>query len=226
MPSLSEEFVVLSRQLGQAQRRCSDILAAQAAQMERLQAEVVRLRAAVVVRDTRLAMAHEALARLRAEAPSAVRRQSLVRHIGMLADRIAVLTRECLRWRLAAQQPSHRAGSVGTAPAVQALQDPQAPQEGTVPPALLSPPAPLAHSRPAVRITWAAADLVICQTGCISHDDYWRVQDHCRRTGKACLLVDQSLAARQADVLASLAPAWAPRATDEKEFEKKRGCSP
>ena len=36
------------------------------------------------------------------------------------------------------------------------------------------------------------ADLVICQTGCISHDDYWRVQDHCRRTGKPCILVDQA----------------------------------
>ena len=38
----------------------------------------------------------------------------------------------------------------------------------------------------------AAADWVICQTGCISHDDYWRVQDHCRRTGKPCILVDQA----------------------------------
>ncbi|MDT0136395.1 DUF2325 domain-containing protein [Acidovorax sp. PRC11] len=36
-----------------------------------------------------------------------------------------------------------------------------------------------------------AADFVICQTGCVSHDDYWRVQDHCRRTGKPCVLVDQ-----------------------------------
>ena len=36
-----------------------------------------------------------------------------------------------------------------------------------------------------------AADLVICQTGCLSHGDYWRVQDHCRRSGKPCMLVDQ-----------------------------------
>lgn len=35
----------------------------------------------------------------------------------------------------------------------------------------------------------AAADLVICQTGCISHDAYWRVKDHCRRTGKRCVFV-------------------------------------
>jgi len=36
----------------------------------------------------------------------------------------------------------------------------------------------------------AAADLVICQTGCISHQAYWRVKDFCKRTGKRCLFVD------------------------------------
>jgi sugar phosphate isomerase/epimerase len=41
-----------------------------------------------------------------------------------------------------------------------------------------------------------AADLVICQTGCLSHGAYWRVQDHCRRTGKACVLVEQAEALR------------------------------
>ena len=34
-----------------------------------------------------------------------------------------------------------------------------------------------------------AADLVICQTGCVSHGAYWRAQDHCKRTGKQCVLV-------------------------------------
>ena len=38
--------------------------------------------------------------------------------------------------------------------------------------------------------TLAAADLVICQTGCISHNAYWRVKDHCKRTGKPCVFVD------------------------------------
>lgn len=41
-----------------------------------------------------------------------------------------------------------------------------------------------------------AADLVICQTGCISDGAYWRVKDHCKRTGKPCLLVDQPTALR------------------------------
>ena len=38
--------------------------------------------------------------------------------------------------------------------------------------------------------TLAAADLVICQTGCVSHGAYWRVKDHCKRTGKRCLFVE------------------------------------
>jgi hypothetical protein len=36
----------------------------------------------------------------------------------------------------------------------------------------------------------AAADLVICQTGCISHNAYWRVKEHCKRTGKRCVFVE------------------------------------
>lgn len=35
----------------------------------------------------------------------------------------------------------------------------------------------------------AAADIVICQAGCISHNAYWRVKDLCKRTGKPCLFV-------------------------------------
>ncbi len=38
--------------------------------------------------------------------------------------------------------------------------------------------------------TLSAADLVICQTGCVSHDAYWRVKDHCKRTGKRCVFVE------------------------------------
>ncbi|MDO4683442.1 MAG: DUF2325 domain-containing protein [Lautropia sp.] len=37
----------------------------------------------------------------------------------------------------------------------------------------------------------AAADLVICQAGCISHSAYWLVKDHCKRTGKRCVYVDK-----------------------------------
>lgn len=35
----------------------------------------------------------------------------------------------------------------------------------------------------------AAADIVICQVGCISHNAYWRVKESCKRTGKPCMFV-------------------------------------
>ncbi len=35
----------------------------------------------------------------------------------------------------------------------------------------------------------AAADIVICQVGCISHNAYWRVKAQCKRSGKPCMFV-------------------------------------
>lgn len=52
----------------------------------------------------------------------------------------------------------------------------------------------------------AAADLVICQTGCISHDAYWRVKDHCKRTGKPCVFVENPGSASLKRALYELCP--------------------
>lgn len=54
--------------------------------------------------------------------------------------------------------------------------------------------------------TLAAADLVICQTGCVSHNAYWRVKDHCKRTGKRCVFVESPSNAGIKRALLSLAP--------------------
>jgi len=35
----------------------------------------------------------------------------------------------------------------------------------------------------------AAADAVICQTGYVSHNAYWRVKENCKKTGKPCAFV-------------------------------------
>ena len=55
-------------------------------------------------------------------------------------------------------------------------------------------------------VTLAMADLVICQTGCISHDAYWRVKDHCKRTGKRCVFVDTPSATGLRRALLTLQP--------------------
>jgi hypothetical protein len=52
------------------------------------------------------------------------------------------------------------------------------------------------QDQPALEASLIAADLVICQTGCLSHGDYWRVQDHCKRTGKACVVTAEPDALR------------------------------
>lgn len=109
---LPAEHVALCREYAAVQARCSRVMAQQCAEIARLQAQAVRLRAAVIVRETALALAREDHARL------------MARMIGE-RDTAAV-----------------------------------------------------------------AADLVICQTGCLGHGDYWRDQDQCRRTGLGCVLVD------------------------------------
>ena len=50
----------------------------------------------------------------------------------------------------------------------------------------------------------AAADLVICQAGCISHNAYWRVKEQCKRTGKPCVFVKRSGVSSFGRVLANL----------------------
>jgi hypothetical protein len=63
------------------------------------------------------------------------------------------------------------------------------------------------HNPNKLDATLAAADLVICQTGCISHDAYWRVKDHCKRTGKRCVFVESPSAAGLKRALLALMPA-------------------
>ena len=222
MVTLPQEFLALCRQLGDAQQRCSAAMQAQARQIEALTADVVRLRGAVIVRDTRLALARDELEQLRAASPGLPRRQAMARHIGLLAERITTLSRERLRWRQAAgQDAAASAPRQGDGAALlTTASSAQTPQMPLMPPVPMEQHAsghlpPHAHAQAGegdaiggadLDASLAAADLVICQTGCISHDDYWRVQDHCRRTGKPCILVDQPLAVREAQALAALRP--------------------
>ncbi len=63
--------------------------------------------------------------------------------------------------------------------------------------------------------TLAAADLVICQTGCVSHNAYWRVKDHCKRTGKRCVFVETPSNAGIKRALLTLVPAPADAAASK-----------
>lgn len=53
----------------------------------------------------------------------------------------------------------------------------------------------------------AAADLVVCQSGCLNHNAYKRVKAHCKRSGKPCVYLDKPGAGSFAQALAAGATA-------------------
>ena len=164
---LIHEHLALVRHFASTQARCSELLARQATEIETLRSQAIRQRAAIVMRDTALAWAREDHSALEASIPGLPRRAALTRRVEALLGRIQDLMRERLG--------HHRAAGIAV-PADRGAPDTEA----------------LA----ALEKSLVAADLVICQTGCLSHGDYWRVQDHCKRTGKACVLVEQPDALR------------------------------
>jgi hypothetical protein len=171
-----QEHAVLLRAYAGAQERCSAMLAEQAAMIERLEAQVMRLRGALVVRDSAIAIVREELAARDAMGKA-------------LPKRLDALLAPASNRRSAPADLRHKAVlCVG---------------RGSEAPLLARQLMEIAGGRClhhdggddaddlALEAGLRAADLVICQTGCVSHGAYWRVQDHCRRTGKPCVLVGE-----------------------------------
>jgi len=156
---LQHEHAVLLRSHAAAQARCSALLRDQAELLRRMDAQLMRTRAALVRSETALAWEREDRAAIERSIPGLGRRVSLGRQVAALQTRVHDLMGELHRDALFTGRAAARA------------QPDEMPAE--------------------LEASLAAADLVICQTGCLSHGDYWRVQDHCKRTGKVCMLVDR-----------------------------------
>jgi hypothetical protein len=159
---LAGEHVTLLRAHADAQARCSVLLQEQAARIAAMEAQLIRARGATIRAATALAWEREDRAALDAALPGLGRRVALGRQVATLQARVHELMRTLQRRDLAGQ--TGRAGHSAHTTAGLAAD---------------------------LEASLQAADLVICQTGCMSHGDYWRVQDHCKRTGKLCMLVDQ-----------------------------------
>ena len=198
--AIAHEHRVLMGEYGRAQARCSAQLAAQAARIAQLESELMRARAQVVIRDTKLALARDELAELAASVPGLPTRARLARRVEWLGERVQDLMRELLRlqWLPA---PTLQAdvrekavlyvGSYLTQAADGALMAQQTVEQAGGRFLHHAGGDDGADDVAALEAGLVAADLVICQTGCVSHDAYWRVHDHCKRTGKQCVLVDQ-----------------------------------
>lgn len=179
-----EEHAVLMGAYARAQERCSRLLAEQAAQIEALQAQVMRLHAALVLRDSAMAVVREELSGRADRSPGLSRRLLGLLQVGRG------------RVRMAPPVASGVAGGLQEK-AVLCI------AEGEMASELAQQLVEIAGGRylhqradiletaddAAIEASLRAADLVICQTGCVSHGAWWRVQDHCRRTGKACVMV-------------------------------------
>ncbi|MDZ7856382.1 DUF2325 domain-containing protein [Sphaerotilus sp.] len=215
LQELVTENGVLTRELAAVQARVTRQMADKVATIERQQAELVRLRAQLVARDTRIACLREDLAVAEGSASAAQVRLDLGYRLEWQQQRLQSLAEalegsqqqmQVLQRRLAdAGQGCARVPETAVAGPTLDLQDKAVLCVG-------GRPASVPIYRQEIEVRGArflhhdggeedsaarleahldAADLVICQTGCISHNAYWRVKTHCKRTGKRCVFVDR-----------------------------------
>jgi len=204
---LVTEHQALARDYAEVQQRVTAWSQERAREQQALEKERMQQRATLIALQTQLAQAREQLQHWQAARPDLPEREQLRERLAEQVERNHQLQRELNRLasRPAAEQSApvplvveevvavpvklvHRVvlcvgGRGGSVPqyrqAVEGCGAQFLHHDGGAEhkPALLEP-------------QLAAADLVICQTGCISHDAYWRVKDHCKRHGKRCVFVE------------------------------------
>ncbi|MGN6580256.1 MAG: DUF2325 domain-containing protein [Bordetella sp.] len=215
--ALRQAHANLATEAEKTRARHARALAEKQTENERLAAEVAQLRADGVAKQVLLAELERNLEKLKASLADYAQADRQQKRIELLTARQAELEMQnhSLRHQLARAAKSHAAIAAVPIPA-HAL---DAPHDALAQPQLQHQvvlcvggrSGNIANYRAAVEgiggrfahhdggledkhgaldASLAAADLVICQTGCISHNAYWRVKDFCKRTGKRCLFVE------------------------------------
>jgi hypothetical protein len=214
--ALQKQHAGLARELDQTRDKTARAADARARELARANEQAAQLRADLAQRDSAIASLRRELDALQAALPDLRDRERLVRRVEeleareqALSDKMAQLRQRFARER---QDVAVQAGHV-----VQAAPVPAAPygaaldladktvlcvggRSGNVPnyrdllekegARFMHHDGGLEQASELLDTSLAAADLVICQTGCISHQAYWRVKDFCKRNGKRCLFVD------------------------------------
>ena len=230
--ALIDENAVLSRELGRAQQRCTQQSGAHATQLESLQAETMRLRGQLLGRDANLSMLHDELQALLAAAPGLKGRFELARQVQLQTERLQEMQRSLQQAQQQVLRLRERAEKAEALVSTPPLEGPTVLEPVTAQLAdrtvlcvggrtasvpvyrrlievrggrFLHHDGGEENSAAQLDATLAAADLVICQAGCVSHNAYWRVKDHCKRTGKRCVFADNPSAAGLQRALVELA---------------------
>lgn len=219
--ALVKENAVLGRELGKAQERSTHVIAEKSAEIDLLNAQLIRLRALVVGKDSRLAFVLQDMEQLKAALPDFENTDRLRKNLDQLKARQVDLEAQNahLRQQLIEAQRLLSMRAPGAPPAAGADQYTSALKETHLTVRLKEKvilcfggrsgnianyrdviekvganfshhDGGLEDNPNALDAVLAAADLVICQTGCISHNAYWRVKDFCKRTGKQCVFIE------------------------------------
>jgi hypothetical protein len=211
-----EENKRLMHDLAKAQQRSTALMAEKTADAEKHAAQLMQLRAQVVGKDSMIDSVRTELEQLRESIPGLESRAKLAERLGQMEEReramrnqIAELKLELARAQEAQAVPApvqeatrqvvehvmkmplslrERAvlcvgGRNGNVASYRELIE----REGAQ---FSHHDGGLEDNANRLEASLAAADLVICQTGCISHSAYWRVKDYCKRNGKRCVFID------------------------------------
>jgi len=203
----------LTHDLHKAQQRTNGLLAEKIADADKHAAQLIQLRAQVVGKDSMIDSLKTELEQLRTSIPGLESRARLAERLGQMEERERAMRNQINELKLELARTAEPAAAA-TAPARPAV------EHVMKMPLRLSDRAVLcvggrngnvasyrelieregaqfAHhdggledNASRLEASLAAADLVICQTGCISHSAYWRVKDYCKRTGKRCVFID------------------------------------
>ncbi|WP_394483827.1 DUF2325 domain-containing protein [Roseateles sp. LYH14W] len=205
---LSAEHQALARDYAEVQQRMTAWSQDRAREQQAWEQERMQLRAAQISLQTQLAQALEQLQHWQAARPDLPEREALRERLAEQTERNHALQRDLNR--LSARGPVVAEATEPAPVIAEAAPEPVSLEHrvilcvggrgGSVPQyrqavegcgaQFLHHDGGSEHKPAQLEPQLAAADLVICQTGCISHDAYWRVKDHCKRHGKRCVFVE------------------------------------
>ncbi|MFY7865216.1 DUF2325 domain-containing protein [Roseateles sp.] len=238
MQALNDENGVLTRELARVQERSTRLLQERSHAMEQQAAELLRMRAALLGRDTLIEYLKAEIQELEAAVPGLKTRQQQSQetrlHLARIADLERSLHRTQQQLAIERQRAAQALSIAQPSPNPGIAPDSEAPSLEPAPPQQSQAVLCVGGRQAAVPIyrqliertggrflhhdggeedaaakldaSLAAADLVICQTGCISHDAYWRVKEHCKRLGKRCVFVDKPSSSSLRRALTELMP--------------------
>ncbi|MET0265377.1 MAG: DUF2325 domain-containing protein [Duganella sp.] len=205
----------LTQELNRAQQRNAVLLAEKSADAEKHGAQLMQLRAQLVGKDSLADSLRTELEQLRESIPGLETRARLAERLGQMDERERAMRQQIADLKLELQRAAE-----APAPAPVQEEARQVVEHVMKMPLSLKQQAVLCvggrsgnvatyrelieregaqfshhdggleDNANRLEASLAAADLVICQTGCISHSAYWRVKDYCKRTGKRCVFID------------------------------------